>query len=74
MIAAARILAAALERVNDRFARTPGADRLDVNAPSWRALEAEIDGAFAAGDGESATAAVNRWEIHALRQLRKVAP
>jgi len=66
--AARRHLRRALARIAALYAAAPE-PRPDVNGPAWRAAEAEIDVAFAAGDGARALAAIAAWERLARAEL-----
>lgn len=62
-------LTAAIRRVADAYGRLPEPQRPNVNAERWHALEREIDQACMRGNQDSALAAVERWERHALTEL-----
>ena len=64
-------LAAAVRRVNAAYRRVPESARPDINAQTWRDLEAEIDRAAAKGDREVALLAVEKWEANALVELER---
>lgn len=62
-------LASAVRRVAAAYERRPAAHRPEINSQEWSALEAEINAACARGDRDSAGAAIDRWERHAMNEL-----